>query len=176
MRSLKIFLFLVGSLGLFAVNCKKEPDPRPETDYEPILIKRDKLTNELIKWQPPQAIKQPGKIYYKDSFIFINQKYEGLHVVRSQASGQLEKVGFIRIPGNLDVAIKGSTLYADNATDLIAIDLQQLIEDQSVQITKRVKNALPGYSPPDNGRIPEAYQQENRPPNTVIVRWKPTSN
>jgi hypothetical protein len=176
MRFLKVFLFLFSNLGLLASSCKENPDPRPETNYEPVLMKRDKLNNGAIKWQGPQHIQQPGKIYYKDSFIFINQKYEGLHVVRSQASGQLEKVGFIRIPGNLDVAIKDAILYADNATDLIAIDLQHLLEEQSVRITKRVENALPGYSPPDNGRIPDAYQQENRPPNTVIVRWKPTSN
>lgn len=175
MRSLKVLLLLICSVGFMGVKCEQETG-RPETDFEPVLMKRSKLNNELIKWQPPQPIRQPGKIYYKDNFIFINQKFEGLHVVRSQTNGQLEKVGFIRIPGNLDVAIKGSTLYADNASDLIAIDLQHLLDKRSIRITERIKNALPAYLPPDNGRIPEAFKQENRPANTVIIRWKNSDN
>ena len=175
MKISKLLALLAFSILLMACCCKQKDSARPETNYEPVLMKRSALTNELIKWQDPQPIHQPGKIYYKDSFIFINQKFDGVHVVRSLANGGLEKVGFLRIPGNLDVAIKGSILYADNASDLIAIDLRHLLNQRAVRITKRVKNALPAYLPPDNGRIPEEYKPENRPANTVIIRWKKTN-
>ena len=174
MRTSKLLALLACAVGFMASDCN--PDPRPETNYEPVLIKRSELTNNLIQWQNPKPIQQPGKIYYKDNFIFINQKFDGVHVVQSLANGGLEKVGFLRIPGNLDVAIKGSTLYADNASDLIAIDLQHLLDKRSVRITKRIENALPAYLPPDNGRIPEEYKPENRPANTVIIRWKKTND
>lgn len=171
MKGSKLLAMLACSGGLLASDCDPK-EPRPETEYEPVLMKRDKLNNEIIEWQAPQPINNPGKIYYKDEFIFINQQFKGVHVVQSKAEGELKKVGFIRIPGNLDVAVKDSIMYADNASDLIALDLKHLLSQREVRITKRVDNALPAFLPPDNGRIPEKFKPENRPPNTVIIRWK----
>lgn len=139
----------------------------PETEYEPVLMKRSKL-DSTIQLEPPKAIEGGGKIYHKDGYIFVNQKYEGIHVINNEDPSNPEKIGFIRIPGNVDMAIKGTTLYADNATDLVAIDLKNY---ENMEVTKRVPDVFPKYMPPDNGSIPDAYKEENRPDNTVIIKW-----
>ena len=37
-----------------------------------------------------------------------------------------QNIAFIDIPGNLDIAIKGNIMYADNYADLLTIDISDM--------------------------------------------------
>ena len=65
------------------------------------------------------------------------------------------------------MAVKGQTLYADNAVDLVAIDLSDI---NNITVTKRIKNVFPELSTPD-GSYYWKYSSKNRPENTIIVGW-----
>ena len=111
----------------------------------------------LTDWQNvtvsgPIPIEKLGKIYYKSGFIFVNEKYKGIHVINNTDPSNPEKIKFIEIVGNKDIAIKGNRLYADNYTDLITLDISDL---DNVAVLSRVKNiypaALQNYPPSFDG-------------------------
>lgn len=158
-------LYLLVPLALLTA-C--DPDPvQEQTEYTPILIKRSDLETS-IKVGNPRAIKNAGKIYRKDNFLFINEKYEGVHVYDNTDPSAPKAVGFITIPGNIDISTYGSIIYADNAVDLVALTYQ----NGKIEILDRERNVFPEMVAPDLGWIPDEFNEENRPANTVIINWE----
>lgn len=76
-----------------------------------------------IKSSAPQPIENPGKIVILNNFIFLNDVDKGVHVIDNSNPASPKNVAFISIPGNMDLAIKGNTLYADLYTDLVTLDI-----------------------------------------------------
>lgn len=75
---------------------------------------------------PPRDIVKLGKIYTKPPFIYLNESGMGVHVVDNSNPSNPQRVGFIHIPGNQDIAIKNNYLYADNVGDLVTLDISNL--------------------------------------------------
>ncbi len=73
-----------------------------------------------------EIIQQPGKIYFKDNFIFINEYQKGIHVINNTDPTNPQNISFIEIPGNVDMAVKGDKLYADSYIDLLTIDISDM--------------------------------------------------
>ena len=73
--------------------------------------------------QTAQLLRVPGKIYVKDNILFVNELAEGVHIIDNTNPSQPELIGFIVIPGNVDIAIRENVLYADSQNDLIVIDI-----------------------------------------------------
>jgi pyrrolidone-carboxylate peptidase len=136
--------------------------------YKAVLMTREQLESS-IKTDTPQEMKNPGKIYLKDHFIFIIEKYKGVHIVDNSDRLNPIKKGFIHIPGIVDVAVKGDVLYADNAVDLVALDIHKFPE---VVLTQRIKDTFSELSPPESDDIPYEYTKDQRPDNTIIVAWE----
>ncbi|MBI9054510.1 MAG: hypothetical protein JEY96_11875 [Bacteroidales bacterium] len=142
------------------------------TSYYPVLMERSELEKSIF-FKESQEIENPGKIYYKDNVIYLNERYKGIHVIdNSNPSSPINK-GFINIPGCIDIAIKNNSLLADNAVDLVAIDLSNGI--QSLSVTRRVRYVFPESTPPDLDYIPSSFNHTIRPEGTIIVRWEPTT-
>jgi len=139
------------------------------SEYKPILIERSELNNS-VSFQDARQMCNTGKIYFKDDFIFLNEKYKGVHIIDNSNPGSPVNVGFIAIPGCIDIAIKNNTLYADNAVDLVAIKLTDNFNN--VTVTKRIKNVFPEYTTPDRKLLRDEFLEENRPPNTIIIGWE----
>ena len=124
---------------------------------------------ESISFKEAQELQEPGKIYMLGKYIFVNEKYKGVHVIDNADPSNPQNLGFIRIPGCLDMAAKGATLYADNATDLVSIDLNDV---KNPKVTSREEDVFPELeSTPDGGYLPAKYSPDNRPPGSVIVDW-----
>jgi len=92
--------------------------------------------DEIISTDP-QPIKNLGKIYYKDPYIFVNERYKGIHILDNTNPSNPVALRFIQIVGNEDIAIKGDILYADNITDLVAIDISNF---QAIEVKSRIKD------------------------------------
>lgn len=82
----------------------------------------DEMREQTIALEAPKALKAPGKIYIKDDMLLINEVGKGIHVVNNQNPQAPEKLAFIKIPGNIDVAVKGDMIYADNYMDLVVLN------------------------------------------------------
>lgn len=147
--------------------------PYPGSSYTPIFMMRSEMES-AIEMTAPQMLENPGKIYFKDDFIFINEKYRGIHVVDNFDPGNPLKTGFIHIDGCIDIAMKENVLYADNAVDLIALKLTDNFS--KLEVSERIRNVFPELRPPDGWYIDWRIEQM-RPENSVIVRWdKNTEN
>lgn len=105
-----------------------------KTGYRPIYISSD--IAKTICFSAPQAMEKQGKIYIKDQYVFIGDINLGVHIIDNTNPEYPEKIGFLKIYGNHDIAIKGNTLYADNFDDLIAVDISDI---EHPVVTKREK-------------------------------------
>ena len=136
--------------------------------YSPIFMQREDMEN-AVKAEAPRTLHDPGKIYVKDNFIFINEKYKGIHVIDNSMPSQPVNIAFIHVDGCLDLAIKDDIIYADNAIDLIAIKANA--DFTSVQVTERLKQVFPEIANPD-GAWPYYELNSLRPKNAILVAWE----
>lgn len=134
-------------------------------DYLPIFMERSELERSVSYELGGRELVQPGKIYYKSPYIYINEKYKGVHVINNTDPANPRNEAFIIAPGCIDMAVKGNTLYLDNAVDLVAFNLE------TKQVTERIKNVFPEPIPPNN----YYYEITNRPKDFVLVGWKKNS-
>jgi hypothetical protein len=109
--------------------------------YEPVYMLRAELQS-AVKVSPAQTLREPGKIYTKGHYLFINEINKGVHIVDNSNPAAPRFLSFINIPGNLDIAVKGNILYADNYIDLVAFDISNPLD---VRLINRVENIFPTY-------------------------------
>jgi len=95
-----------------------------------------------VKIQEPRTIKESGKIYAWKDYIFINDKNEGVHVVDNTDPFNPQNIKFIKIPRNMDIAIKDEKLYADNGMDLVVFDISNI---NKIFEIGRVEDVFPNY-------------------------------
>ena len=123
-----------------------------------------------VSGQAPRTLRVPGKIYVSGRYLFINEHYEGIHVFDNSDPSHPTEVQFLRIPGNLDMAVRGNLLYADNGPDLLTLDISNPTQ---IRVAGRTRNALPELTAPVlDFVIPTEFQPENRPKDAVIVGWE----
>ncbi|GAB3831291.1 LVIVD repeat-containing protein [Hymenobacter jeollabukensis] len=148
----------------------KQDDPKSTSlpVYRPLLMTRAHL-EQAVALLPPRDVQAPGKTYCRGSYLLVNEQYEGIHIIDNQDPARPRKVGFLRIPGSLDVAMRGPVLYADNAVDLVTIDLT---DPANARVLGRVRNVFPELPLPETASIEPGYRAENRPPDAVVVGWQ----
>ena len=98
-----------------------------------------------VKMVGQQDLVKPGKIYTIGNYIFINENMKGVHVYNNANPASPQYTGFINIPGNVDIAVKNSIIYADSYIDLVAIDISDPTKAKEIG---RVKNVFPYSVPP----------------------------
>ncbi len=135
-----------------------------KTGYRPVYASYEEVRQ--VQTLTAQPLKAPGKIYIKDKFLFINEIDKGIHVVDNTDPAKPVRLSFITIRGNRDIAIKDSILYADNATDLVALNIAN---PRNVRIVKRIENAFPypAYPPEMNVTFECAD-----PAKGVVIGWE----
>ena len=141
MKANRSFLFLLPFLILAGCtdNCK---ETRTFRRYSPITFTATQL-RQGVQTEAPQPLVNPGKIYTKDQFLFINELKQGIHIIDNRNPSSPKPVAFIRIPGNGDMAIRNNILYADSYMDLVAFDISN---PASVKAVNRVQNVFPNGS------------------------------
>ena len=83
---------------------------------------------------------QLGRLYLYQDYIFLNERNQGLHVIDNSNPETPVNVGFLRIPGNTEVAIRDGFLYADSYVDLITLDLN---DPTNIQLVSRQEDIFP---------------------------------
>ena len=132
---------LLLSLALAFPSCIKDKcsETHAYTYYIPVYkAKSEVLAN--IKSNAPKEIEEPGKIYIKDNYIFLNDIDKGIHVIDYTNPSSPQNIAFIDIPGNMDIAVKENILYADQYADLVAIDISN---PTNVKLVKTIEGTFP---------------------------------
>ncbi|MBU8893031.1 MAG: hypothetical protein KOO66_09650 [Bacteroidales bacterium] len=151
MKNFTVILYLIAlSLVLFS-SCEDEIiDRRIYTANVPIYMSNADFKAGL-KIKEPQDLVNPGKIYFKDSYIFINEMYKGIHVFDNSDPSDPQNISFIELPSNLDIAIADNFLYADSYTDLVVIDISDIHNPIEIY---RIDSAFPYSIPPYDTNYP----------------------
>jgi hypothetical protein len=138
----RLFITLVMMVAAFT-SCQDKILERYKVS-EPVYMSYEDL-REAVKKSSSRELKKPGKIYFKDNFIFINEFFKGIHIIDNNDPSKPVSKGFIEIPGNVDIAIKENILYADSYIDLVAIDISNM---NDIKVAHRIKNVFPYSVPP----------------------------
>jgi hypothetical protein len=133
------------------------------TVNNPVYLSYNDLRNSF-KVADGQEIIHPGKIYFKDHYIFVNEYQKGIHVIDNTDPGSPQIVKFIEIPGCVDLAIRDNILYADSYVDLVAIDISNLDDIREV---KRIEGVFPYMIPDCANGIAEGVDASKG----VVVEW-----
>jgi hypothetical protein len=75
---------------------------------------------------PARSLKNPGKIYFYDRYLLINEIGEGIHIIDNSDARAPRTLAFLSIVGNVDIAVKDDVLYADGYMDMLTFDLRNI--------------------------------------------------
>jgi hypothetical protein len=146
---MKRLLILFSIFGIALTSCE---DKRLQTYMAnvPLYLSYDALRSSF-KVSNGIALEKPGKIYFYDSYMFINEYQKGIHVVDLSNPANPDIKAFIEVPGNVDMAIRNNLLYADSYVDLLVIDISS--PEQAV-LTRRIENLFEYIIPPYDYNFP----------------------
>lgn len=131
-------LFLI---CLFFNSCLKDKKLEKYTYYIPqSALKSEVQAN--IKSGAAQSVSTPGKLYVQGNYIYLNEINKGIHIIDYSHPSSPKNVAFIPIPGNLDLAVKGNYLYADEYADLLTIDVSNPLQARLIDVKE---NAFYNY-------------------------------
>ena len=122
--------------------------------YRPVYKTSDEVRAN-IKNEAPQPVTAAGKMYILGNYIFLNDQGKGIHIINNANPSNPVNEAYVNIPGCEDMAVTGTTLYADCYTDLMTIDISN---PQDVKLKNVIPNIFPdrqyvlGYKI-DSGRV-----------------------
>jgi hypothetical protein len=140
---MKRLLFLLTLLGLMISSCE-DKHLQSYTANVPIYLSYDALRTSF-KVSTEQDLEKPGKIYFNDNFMYINEYQKGIHVVDLSNPATPLKKAFIEIPGNVDMSIRNDVLYAESYVDLVLIDVSDPTQPRFI---KRIEDMFEYVIPP----------------------------
>ena len=146
---MKRLLFLLTVLGLALGACE---DKRLQTYLAnvPQYLSYEDLRSSF-EVTGEHALEKPGKIYFQDNFMYINEYQKGIHVVDLSDPANPAIKAFINIPGNVDLSIRNDVLYAESFVDLVLIDVSDPAQPVFI---KRIEDLFEYVIPPYNFDYP----------------------
>lgn len=108
----------------FLTGCEQDKCTRTEeyVAFEPVFKRIDEMRMPA-SYVAATGLAAPGKIFYYKGYLLINEMNQGIHVIDNREPENPQNIGFIEVPGNLDMAVHNDVLYADSYLDLVAIDI-----------------------------------------------------
>jgi len=165
MKKIAILLFTVVSSATL-VSCIFERDDDYTYDYypsqyEPVIMSRESFENS-IRFTEIQPMRNAGKIYVKDQYVFIVDRNKGVHIYNNQNPSNPSEYTFLEIPGVTDLAIRNNYIFVNQSVDLVALNVN--FNAKTVEVTKRIRQTFPVKVSPDGYT---QYVNEDQ----VVVDW-----
>jgi len=121
----------------FFAGCIKDEIKRTYTFYRPVYRTSEEV-RQNIKSSLPISVTNPGKLFYRNGYIFLNEINRGVHIIDITKPSQPKVVAFVNIPGAVDLAVRSNILYADMYTDLVALDISDPLHTKVTSIVEGV--------------------------------------
>ncbi|NBC26514.1 MAG: hypothetical protein GVY08_06615 [Bacteroidetes bacterium] len=158
-------LMLLLILPLLLTSCNdKQVQTITWTEFEPVYMSQEEFINS-VGLEEPRELEKPGKIYFHNGFLFVNEVNEGIHIIDNRDPSTPVVIGFINIPANKDIAVKDGLLYADSQKDLLVFDISDLnspeLIDRMEDVFKTSAQRAPGFT-----------TQSVDPSKGLVVDWK----
>lgn len=166
----KIFLYTLSSLlvvisvNTFLVRCGDKCQVKTTYYYyQPVYTTMAEIKSSTgLSSATPLSV--PGKIYWKDQKLYINEVGKGIHLIDNSNPASPIASGFLKIPGNFDLAIQGNILYADSYIDLVMFDVSDWANIKEVNRIEgffKNYNTMGFYADPVKG---------------IVTSWEKTSS
>jgi hypothetical protein len=158
-------IFLPAFFSLVLSSCE-DTTLREYKGYAPVYMSYKDLRSS-VRQDVITDLQNPGKIYFKDNYIFIVEELKGIHVYDNTDPANPVSKSFIKLPGVVDISISGSALYADSYIDLVVLDVSEI---QNIHEVGRVQDILPYTIPATkNNDYPKAYIDKDK---GVVTGWE----
>jgi hypothetical protein len=162
----KIIPFIgILALNLFLFTSCEDSTYKEYKGNAPVYMSLEDLREAVAPVQNVD-LENPGKIYFKDNYIFIVEELKGIHVYDNTNPASPVKKTFIKLPGVVDISISGYIMYADSFVDLVVLDVQNI---DNIHEVGRVKDILPYTVPPVENDYPMAFVDQEK---GVVVGWE----
>jgi hypothetical protein len=181
----KVCRFAVAVLSavvlLLLQGCLKDTYRETYKIYVPIHKSLSQVRGEM-KSGPAQPLKNIGKLNVFGNYIFLNEINEGIHVIDNTNPAAPKNIAFIHIPNNLDLAVKGSYLYADSYSDVVVFDISQPTNVAPVKfldnvISERNRYWYSNNTNPDSIRVVVGYSvRDTTVDRSQYRRWASCAN
>jgi hypothetical protein len=166
MKSKIIPIFSILAFTALLISSCDDTAFREYEGYAPVYMTYAELRT-AVKIEQNVDLENPGKIYYKDNYIFIVEELKGIHVYDNTDPASPDKKAFVNLPGVVDISISGYILYADSFVDLVMIDVENI---DNMQEVARVKDILPyTVTPSPDDDYPMALVDEEK---GVVIDWE----
>jgi hypothetical protein len=133
----KTLLFILGIA--FAFSCTKDNKIEKYTFFRPVYSTKSEVKAGIQAGLPTPVV-QPGKIVWKNQFVFLVEVDKGVHIIDIANPAKPINTFFIAIPGCMDLAINGNYLYADCYTDLVVLDISNPFK---TKLNKMIEGVFP---------------------------------
>lgn len=121
---------------LILISCKEEYPFYEGLGKKPVYISYHELGS--IGNMPPQPIQHTGTIFWHDTLFFLLEQKKGVHVFDIRDTTNPVPLTFIKIPAVSDFTVNGHYLYADNGSNLVTLDISDLLNVRVVHIQAQV--------------------------------------
>jgi len=165
MKAKIIPIVVLIAMGFFLFNSCEDSTYRIYTGNSPVYMSYDNL-RKAVKVEQNAELENPGKIYFKDNYIFIVEELRGIHVYDNSNPASPVRKAFVNLPGVVDISISGYIMYADSFVDLVVLDVQDI---NNIHEAGRIKDILPYTVPPADNDYPLAFVDEDK---GVVIDWE----
>jgi hypothetical protein len=139
-------------------SCLKDQVSQRYSFYRPVYRTKAEVRS-AAQSSTPVAVSNPGKLFLMGNYVFLNEVDKGIHVIDFSQPSSPRNIAFIKIPGCVDMAVRGNYLYADCYTDLVTMD----ISDPRQVVVKRFIEGVFPHRRYANGFVADT--------NLVITDW-----
>lgn len=161
----KIIVFFCLTLSFLLQSCiwrtNDDDIPVSPDNYKPVIMNRQAFEN-AVEGISFQTINNPGKIYIKDQLMFISDTNKGFGVYDYSDPANPLPIGYIKIPGATDIAVRNNNIYINQAVDLVS--LQYNPSSHTLTVTSRNRNVFPQKRSP-RGSVATLL------PNQIVTDW-----
>jgi len=128
-------------------------------NYTPVTMTRQAM-EASVELMAPTSVVKSGKIYIKDNLLFVNDVNRGFHIYKYNDPSNPVEIAFLQAAGATDLAMRGTTLYINQATDLLTL----VYDNNTIYFIKRNMNVFPQKTAPDGSL---GYAADNE----IITDW-----
>lgn len=134
-----VYSLLAMTIAVLSFSCTKDKVTESYTFYRPIYQVADAVKAN-IKTDAPRPIKLTGKLAIRGTYLYLSELNEGVHIIDFSNPRAPINIGFVAIPGCVDLAVRDHYLYADCYTALAVVDIAN---PRATKLTKFINSVFP---------------------------------
>jgi hypothetical protein len=139
-KTIKVFVYFMLSFSLSGCDPDLGYGNRNVEGYKPVYAS---ATDKIIEFEMPQDIHVPGKIYSYGKYLLINEFKKGIHFFDNSDPSSPKPLGFLKVAGNVDMAVRNNVLYVDHISSLVALNITDLADIKELSRIRQWSSSLP---------------------------------